>query len=84
MRQIRRFVKKQAFILIGGAVISVIGLLTIGSVIPPAKRNKTLVAANEHAAHEQTHIRQFMKVTRCSFIDLLCKWGLRANKFMCV
>ncbi|MFX5634203.1 hypothetical protein ABTE18_20265, partial [Acinetobacter baumannii] len=42
-----------AFILIGGAVISVIGLLTIGSVIPPAKRNKTLVAANEHAAHEQ-------------------------------
>ncbi len=53
MRQIRRFVKKQAFILIGGAVISVIGLLTIGSVIPPAKRNKTLVAANEHAAHEQ-------------------------------
>ncbi|MGL4361400.1 MAG: tetratricopeptide repeat protein [Sediminibacterium sp.] len=45
--------KKQAFILIGGAVISVIGLLTIGSVIPPAKRNKTLVAANEHAAHEQ-------------------------------
>jgi tetratricopeptide (TPR) repeat protein len=53
LRQIRRFVKKQAFILIGGAVISVIGLLTIGSVIPPAKRNKTLVAANEHAAHEQ-------------------------------
>jgi tetratricopeptide (TPR) repeat protein len=53
LRQIRRFVKKQGFILIGGAVILVIGLLTIGSVIPPAKRNKTLVAANEHAEHEQ-------------------------------
>jgi tetratricopeptide (TPR) repeat protein len=45
-------VKKQAYILIGAAVILVIGLLTIGSTVPPAKRKNTAVSANEHADHD--------------------------------
>lgn len=52
MRQIRHFVKKQAYILIGAAIISVIGLYTMGSTVPPAKLKKATISADEHADHE--------------------------------
>jgi len=52
LRQIRRFVKKQALILIGGAIILVVGLFTIGSTVPPGKRNKNIFSADEQAKHD--------------------------------
>jgi tetratricopeptide (TPR) repeat protein len=52
LRQIRRCVKKQAYIFVGASILLVIALYTIGSTVPSAKLKKTSSDTTSHAGHD--------------------------------